>query len=64
MFIIQSINTNLINIEMMEMHMHEIFYLFGIRIALFAPLEVHNKRTKKLYILILSATLFQTISFP
>jgi hypothetical protein len=27
MFIIQSINTNLINIGMMEMHMHEI-YLF------------------------------------
>jgi hypothetical protein len=48
MFTIQSINTNLINIEMMEMHMHEIFYLFGIQIALFTPLEVHNKRTKNI----------------
>ncbi len=48
MFIVQAINTNLINIETMEMHMHETFYLFGVLIALFTPLEVHNKRTKNI----------------
>jgi hypothetical protein len=44
MFIIQTTNINLINTEMVEMHMHEIFYLFEVIIALFTPLEVHNKK--------------------
>jgi prolipoprotein diacylglyceryltransferase len=48
MFIIQAININLINIEMVEMHMHEIFYLFGILIALLTLLKAHNKRTKNI----------------